>query len=212
MDNVFDILATLDTMPEIRNTPLIDLYPLVHTDDKTPVIEIQPDLENGPWIAGGAALQWYQGLPVGKSDIDIFCSSAKQAEQVLTRLRKNSSHYVRYNTDNAVSLEWSGWDLQVIKRRYYSNIQEVIDSFDITVCQIATTGTDWVMNSNTAKDIRERNLRFTHPLHPDSIKRLTKYWIYGYRPVEGTIDEIINDPITKWSFNPMEDYVNALGT
>ena len=193
-------------------TPLTDLYPVVNNADKKPVIEIQPDLENGPWIAGGAALQWYQGLPVGKSDIDIFCASEKQADEVLKRLRRDSSHYVRYNTKNAVSLEWNNWDLQVIKRRYYSNIQEVIDSFDITVCQIATTGSDWVMNSNTAKDIRERNLRFTHPLHPDSIKRLTKYWIYGYRPVEGTIDAILNDPVTKWSFNPMEDYVDALGT
>jgi hypothetical protein len=65
------------------------------------------------------------------------------------------------------------------------------------------------MGDFTARDIRERNLRFKLPLHQDAPKRLTKYWTYGYRPVPGTLEEICRNPDTRWQFSQEEDYNNA---
>ena len=48
------------------------------------------------------------------------------------------------------------------------------------------------------------------PLQPDALKRLVKYWTYGYRPVDGLLDAIQNNPAAKWQFGAeTEDYQNA---
>lgn len=192
-------------------------FPCVHKEDSEPLSIIWPDVQRGPWIAGGAALRWYQGLPVGESDIDVFCANAKQAADVIERIKSYGRYSVKFESENAVTLtynskdDWSKhWTIQIITRRYFSSLKEVIDNFDITVCQVGTAGNDWILGPSTARDIREHNLRFVMPLQPDALKRLTKYWAYGYRPVEGTIEAIQSNPVAKWQFGAeTEDYQNA---
>jgi hypothetical protein len=196
--------------------PEIESYPCVHRSDLEPVNIIEPDLIAGPWIAGGAPLRWYQDRAVGENDIDVFCRDARQAKAVIDRVKSFNRFHVKHESDNAVTIEyhshenWShSWTIQIITRRYFSSMQEVIDNFDITVCQIGTCGRDWIMAPETARDIRERNLRFIGNLRPDSVKRLTKYWVYGYRPVPGTLESLQTDPAIKWKFSETGDYENA---
>lgn len=191
-------------------------FPTVHKDDSEPVNLIWPDIQRGPWIAGGAALRWYQGLPVGENDIDVFCANAKQAADVVELIKSYGRYSVKFESENAVTLSyWNKddpmrkWTIQVITRRYFGSLQSVIDNFDITVCEVGTAGNEWLLGPRTAQDIRERNLRFKMPLQPDALKRLTKYWAYGYRPVEGTIEAIQDNPVAKWQFSETEDYQNA---
>ena len=191
-------------------------YATVHIDDLEPVSIIGPDSKNGPWIAGGACLRWFQNLPVGESDIDVFCANAKQAARVIEDIKSFGSFQVKWESDNAVTLthhrkdDWTtNWTIQVITRRYFSSLKEVINSFDITVCEVGTGGNEWELGPITARDIRERNLRFKIPMQPDAPKRLTKYWSYGYRPVEGTIEQIVSSPTMRWTFDQQEDYNNA---
>ncbi len=192
-------------------------FPTVHKNDNEPVNLIWPDIQRGPWIAGGAALRWYQGQPVGENDIDVFCANAKQAADIIEKIKSYGRFSVKFESENAVTIDyWSKeaydrrWTIQVITRRYFSSLEEVINNFDITVCEVGTSGNDWKLGPFTARDIRERNLRFKMPLQPDAMKRLVKYWTYGYRPVEGTIDAVQNNPIGKWQFGAeTEDYQNA---
>lgn len=191
-------------------------YPTVPWQDREPMCVIEPDLERGPWIAGGAALRWYQGQTVGDNDIDVFCRDAKQAAEVIERVKSYGRYHVKHESENAVTIQYhrfseynNNWTIQIITRRYFPSLQSVIDNFDITVCQIGTTGTEWLMAPRTAQDIRQRDLRFTYPLHADCVKRLTKYWVYGYRPVPGTLEAIQASPDTKWKFNETGDYENA---
>lgn len=217
--DIFNDFLTNEESPKgplYDTVPVIDSYKTVHRDDLEPVSIISPDLKNGPWIAGGAPLRWYQGKPVGESDIDIFCRDSLQADEVLTRIKDYGRWTEKFNSENAVTVGyWSKeafatqWTLQIIKRRYFKSIEDVIRSFDLTVCEIGTCGNEWELGPFTARDIRKKNLRFKLPLQPDSVKRLTKYWIYGYRPVNGTIDSIVNDPNSKWAYNSEEDYNNA---
>lgn len=188
-------------------------YPTVNFADLEPVNVIDlNEKEQGPWIAGGACLRWYQGLPVGGSDIDVFCKSPKQATDVMDRIRAWGRYHKKAETANATTFEYwdqrneGRWVIQVITKRFFNNMQEILDNFDISVCQIATDGEQWLLGPTTAKDIREKNLRMTMPLHPDAAKRLTKYWIYGYRPVDGLLSAIQDNPESNWSFDPAEDY------
>ena len=189
-------------------------YYTVHHRDQEPLNVIEPNFENGPWIAGGACLRWYQGRPVEGADIDVFCRSPKQAADLIEKIKSYGRFMVKAETENAVTIEYSKkdgdwddkWIIQIITKRFYNSLQEVVDNFDITVCQIGTTGNEWILGSHTAKDIREKNLRMVIPLHPDAVKRLTKYWVYGYRPVPGLLEMIQNNPLARWEFNPAEDY------
>jgi hypothetical protein len=194
---------------------VIQEYPVIHRKDLEPVSIIEPDLKQGPWIAGGACLRWFQNQPLDDSDIDVFCRDSIQADEVIDRIKSYGRYHIKYQSENAVTFDhWATaggdrWTIQVIRRRFFKDIREVIDSFDISVCQVGTTGTEWILGPNAARDIRERNLRFKMPLQPDAPKRLTKYWVYGYRPVEGTLEAIQNNPDTRWTYSQEEDYQNA---
>jgi len=219
---LFNSMFTLETVSSSdehygsnQDVPLLDL-PTIPIDDHEAVSAIEPDLVNGPWIAGGAPLRWYQNQLVGDSDIDVFCANAAQAAKVIEQIKSYNRFSVKYESDNAITIGFSKkgeyvshWTIQIITRRYFSNIQEVINSFDISVCQIGTTGNSWHLGSNTAGDIRQKNLRFNVPLQQDTLKRLTKYWVYGYRPVPGTIEMIRDNPVAKWQFSDHGDYENA---
>ena len=195
----------------------VQQYPTIHHDDWEAVTLVQPDLENGPWIAGGACLRWFQGLSVGQNDIDVFCRNAVQAQQTIERIKSYGRYSVKYQSENAVTIEYlsngsSQLDhkvIQVITRRYFGSLKEVIDSFDISVCELGTCGNEWRLGPFTARDIREKNLRFKLPIQPDAPKRLTKYWTYGYRPVKGTLEAIQESPTTRWAYSTDEDYNNA---
>ena len=214
---IFDDFDEINRSQKINSQKELELteFATVHKADSEPATIIWPDDKNGPWIAGGAALRWYQGQPVGENDIDVFCRDSIQAQYVIDQIKSYGRYQVKFESENAVTLSHhtkdynNVWTIQVITRRYFKSLQEVIDSFDITVCEIGTGGNSWLLNSRTAQDIRERNLRFKLPLQPDAPKRLTKYWVYGYRPVEGTIEQICNNPNTRWSFTETEDYQNA---
>ena len=214
---IFDDFDEINRSQKINSQKELELteFATVHKADSEPVTIIWPDDKNGPWIAGGAALRWYQGQPVGENDIDVFCRDSIQAQYVIDQIKSYGRYQVKFESENAVTLSHhtkdynNVWTIQVITRRYFKSLQEVIDSFDITVCEIGTGGNSWLLNAQTARDIRERNLRFKLPLQPDAPKRLTKYWVYGYRPVEGTIEQICNNPNTRWSFSETEDYQNA---
>jgi len=190
-------------------------FPCVHIDDSEPLTIIWPDLKQGPWIAGGACLRWYQSQPVGENDIDVFCSSPEQTQRIIDDIKSYGRYTTKYESENATTLSYHDkegkkyWTLQIIKRRYFTSLKDVIDNFDITVCQIGTGGNDWLLGKHTARDIRERNLRMNLPLQPDAAKRLAKYWTYGYRPVDGLLDAVRTNPVAKKMFTTNEDYENA---
>ncbi len=113
-------------------------YTTVHPNDWVPVSVIDPNKKSGPWIAGGAVLKWYQSQPVGESDIDVYCSSPMQVERILQSFYDKLSFTKRHESENAVTLEVykdsETWTVQVIKKNFYTDMQKVIDSFDISVC------------------------------------------------------------------------------
>lgn len=193
-------------------------YPTINPDDRFAVSLVEPDFKHGPWIAGGAPLQWVRQRSAGDRDIDVFCANPQQYKHVCAILSqfKIKIPYVTRNaktftiTDSPkkdISNNRSQWKVQVITKNWFDSAQAVIDQFDITVCQIATTGTEWLFGPNTVHDINHSLLRFTDSeLRPDSVKRLVKYWTYGYRPAQDLLNQILQDPDIKWQFDPDEDY------
>ena len=107
----------------------------------------------------------------------------------------------RHASENAVtySVTISGashplWKVQLIKRRFYKNIEAVIEDFDITVCQIATDSYNKIATSkHFAEDVAAKRLRFVN-MTPSSAKRLIKYWTYGFTPTDEDVQSVIDCP------------------
>ena len=197
-----------------RIVPLMTL-PCVPGADKEPVSVIEPDIEYGPWIAGGACIKWHQSQVVAHSDIDIFCKNQKQANDVVARIKGYNRSEIICQTKNATTLRYFAcgsdikyWVLQVITVNFYERIEDIIATFDISVCQIATAGTEWVLGPTTIKDLKNNVLRFIGRPRSCSLKRLLKYWSYGYIPLEGTLERIQQSPETIWSYENDDVYEN----
>jgi hypothetical protein len=190
--------------------------PTIHNDDKV-IFNFLILLEYKAIIAGGCALAWYQNQPVGKRDIDIWFPNEQKFVQLSDRLLSHSFCRKIYDTKDAEtweirnSLTGPNYRVQLIKNRFYTSPQDVIGNFDITVCQIATDGNTWWHSDQFCQDLKDRRLRLTKT-HPSSVKRLIKYWTYGFQPSDLELQMIVDNPDTMWDFTNETDegYANAV--
>jgi hypothetical protein len=228
-DNLNDVGSLFSHNPKRKNKTSVPYSPptnLIHNEDREAMDVIRPDMERGPWVAGGAPLSWYNKMPLEAGDVDIFCNSLKQAKEVIKRLEATNRASQHYKTDNATTFRYGSyknftrvapavpsitmqmdkdWHLQVITKRFYKSAQEVLDNFDISVCQIVMDHNTLLLGETTARDIREKKLRFVN-YREDSVKRLSKYWTYGYRPAEGTLENIRTMFNKDYEFSMDDDY------
>jgi len=179
--------------------------------DVVSLLLIKPDLEKGPWIAGGAPLNWWNNTPLhSQTDIDVWFKNKEQYDNLYNYLKSFADIDVVYESDNAstflLSYNNKHRKIQLIKKSFSNTPSEVISKFDITVCQILTDGTTYILGSTTAADIRSKTLRMNTPLHPEAIKRAAKYMCYGYRPEPELFEELVNNPIQVNEFNISGDY------
>lgn len=189
------------------------VFNTVHYNDWTPVHLISPDMKTGPWIAGGAVLHWYQHTPIGQSDIDVFCKDDKQAQKLVKQFKGYNCCHVAYESDNATTFKFftvkepiRSWTIQIIVKNYFNSPEEIIERFDISACKLVTDGYSYILGENTAADIRTKTLRMDYPIRSDSPKRFVKYIAYGYRPVEGLYNNIVNNSEIDWNFTQESDY------
>lgn len=154
---------------------------------------IAPELTNGPWIAGGAPLQWYLGKEC-ETDIDVWCRNKKQEDKVSHGLQTlgfrelartdnalTLRHDIKYECDNKAT-KFKTITVQLIKRMYPESAKEIIEDFDFTVCQLVTDGVTYVAGRHTYKDIKTRRLRLVDYKPKTFLKRYIKYVTYGYKP------------------------------
>lgn len=189
---------------------------LVHPDDYAVYDFLNIQKYNGI-IAGGCALSWYQNQPVGSKDIDIWFDSQDNYNNMSQYLSGYPFNRLSFQTANAEtwectvnSKEHRVQRIQLIKNFFYTDIQEIINNFDISVCQIATDGTNWYHSDKFCIDLKEKRLRLLKTT-PTSLKRLIKYWTYGFQPDENDLQLIINNPNTTWDFTDStdEEYADA---
>lgn len=219
--NLDDIFSNLIATPPKKST-LEDLElaiskpPTVHNDDRV-IFNFLTPLKYRAIVAGGCALAWYQNQPVGVKDIDLWFPNEQKLVQMHERLLGHSFCRKTFDTKDAETWEirntprGPNYRVQLIKNRYYTSPQDIIDAFDITVCQIATDGDTWWHSDQFAQDLKNRRLRLTKT-HPGSVKRLIKYWTYGFQPDDAALEMIINNPETNWNFEHStdEEYNNAI--
>lgn len=156
------------------------------------------NIDNGPWLAGGAVRATLQDQPI-KSDYDIFFANEIQLHKCRDELIhigakkiKENDHNETYffvpdETDPSVKLE-----IQLIKHKYYNNVYELLDSFDYTICQFATDGKELVCGPYALWDLARKRLaihRITYPVA--SMRRMIKYANKGFTVCGGMLTDFI---------------------
>jgi hypothetical protein len=136
--------------------------------------------EFGPWIAGGCGRQ----LSLGENDfndVDVWFSSKPQYDYFKVKMQEHFGNniYLVYDSENAETWEGQGIKIQLIKLKYFENIDSVFDYFDFTCCQVAV-GRDGQVYGPGLYDARNRILKVNR-LDPEHfILRYAKYTSYGY--------------------------------
>lgn len=176
---------------------------------------IKPNFVTGPWIAGGSVIQWYNGNPVNDHDVDVFFQNQAQYTQVRDRIQlylndKDTlglSCSLIFTSPNAETFKIHSHTVQLIKARFYSSVTELLDRFDIIACKIATDGHTWFSNhSQTEKHIQKSILDMDKIVSDSAVKRLFKYWIYGFQPTESLIQRIQSCQELNTNFSNSSDY------
>jgi hypothetical protein len=109
-------------------------------------------------------------------------------------------------TENAVTYSVTmpstdkSYKLQLIKRRFYVDAQDLLADFDISVCQIATDLTSVWTGQHFAEDVKNNRLRVVSA-NRNTPKRLVKYWTLGFVPEDSDIDSVLTRDDLSWEFS-----------
>lgn len=128
---------------------------VVHPDDRAVVDFIAPNMATGPWIAGGACVNWVLGLPVRMSDLDVFPATKAQFSMLEARF---GSLKLVCTTGNANTYEHGAYRIQLVMPQSHVTVRDVIQDFDFRVCQVATDGREWIFGEGALEDIQNRVL------------------------------------------------------
>lgn len=151
------------------------------------------DMKTGPWLAGGILQKLYHEQEPGNSDWDIWFSSYEQFDKTKDILTTHNPNF--YQTKNALTFTITynnvKYKVQLIYVNFFNSPDEIINQFDITVCQMVTDGYTLTLGPDTAIDLKKKRLRTTYNnFKPTLLKRIIKYMVYGYTPSVELMNQI----------------------
>lgn len=174
---------------------------LNRSTDKTPeLLEILKEfsLRDGIWLAGGAIRRQITDENVMGSDFDFFFRSQGLLDEFHGFL-SGSGYEKKYQNEHNTTWLKGDIKVQTIHISFYENPEILIDSFDFTICQLATDGESLFVGEYALWDIARKRLalhKLTYGV--STIRRLIKYARQGYTACPGTLagilESAVNDP------------------
>lgn len=131
------------------------------------------------WVAGGSVLSYIDNRPI--NDLDIYFKNKEEREKCLSYLVKNGG-IISMDNINTTKVFYNNKTLDILKI-YNESPQKCIDSFDFSICGIATDGVIVYKTHNFYNHWRKKlivhiNLNASPPSQFD---RTQKYLMRGYR-------------------------------
>lgn len=122
------------------------------------------------------------------SDVDVFAGNRDQSKIFATELQGDNKFHT---TDNAFTITNIKPKVQFIFRWFYSRPEDVLTSFDFTICQAAfwfdTDINKWksICGDNFYRDLAAKRLVYLSPVRNEdaggSMLRVLKFYQKGYR-------------------------------
>ena len=170
--------------------------PFEETDLGKALESLPPLQKDGPWLAGGALRRTLLGQSID-SDFDLFFRDEAQLVAVGDVLdavgwRRGTE------TDHVVNFFNGDLKVQLIRFAYYANLEAVADSFDFTICMLATDGENIAVGDYTLWDLGRKRLavhKITFPV--SSLRRVLKYANQGFIACKGALTSILKETVEK---------------
>jgi len=191
-----------NTMPNYVKLPLSILtakHPKI--TELEYLVEVIPSLsETGPWIAGGSLLRTKMGLLMN-TDIDIFFKNEKQYLDYEIKIKNdvgNKFEYISQEKNNyahTIYIKYMGkkYKLQLIVFKYYESPCDMLDNFDLDICQIAYDGDRLYVAENTFKSIDNLDMHINHVNNPAYVmSRCMKYARLGFKMSNSEINKFFS--------------------
>lgn len=152
---------------------------------------LELSMNDGPWVAGGCALDWYLKKPTtATGDIDVFFKNQEQYQNFhkgfLEKIK--TCAYSTFETENAISYTIRFHDKPIVSRKiqlikkFFPSPEALLTGFDMNVCQVLTDGFTFKFGPTTEEDIKTKTLRYLSVPKKGSLRRIIKYRLYGYIP------------------------------
>lgn len=175
-------------------------------------------LPEGAVIAGGFMTSVLQD-DKNASDIDVFFTSEKAFRETMNLLNdppEEAWGWSGYKLDtdldvNSQSLRFVKWvhvdgkrpPIQLVKIVWYEDPTHVIDSFDLTIAQVAATSDALWVNPLTPMDlVRKRIVLHRMQFPASTLRRLIKYAQKGYYACPGALARIAEEIATAVANDP----------
>lgn len=160
---------------------------------------------NGPWLGGGALRRLLSGTDIFGSDFDFFFASKEQMDDFEKELvdnclqvesvhkTKNAITYKgKIKLENESDCERKDIIIQLININYYNKVDDLLDSFDFTICQFAWDGKNLHCGEYSLWDLARKKLavhKITYPVA--SVRRMIKYTKQDFYACSGCIKKIL---------------------
>lgn len=153
------------------------------------------DYENGPWIAGGAALKLAMGTDDATGDYDIFFPIEMDVDPFKTILKAEIPRFAYSQAEvhsgvTTFQLHIPGmkpssysmsYPVQFIEFCKYRSLHETLKSFDFTVAQFATDG-ETIRGTQEAWDDLDAKILRLLSTNRKTLWRIPKYCAKGFSP------------------------------
>lgn len=147
----------------------------------------RPRWANKVFLGGGFIRSVIANEPI--NDVDIFVPTKEDAEMLANEIRAEMNVKRVHKTEFASTLVGTSPTLQIIHKWMYDRPQDVIGSFDFTICQAVIWWDGGQYRSECSeryyRDLAAKRLVYTKPKRIEeaggSTLRLLKYYQKGYR-------------------------------
>lgn len=164
---------------KLSNDPLYYQYPVGETTSSNNVVY---PINRSVIKADG----WWQA-----SDFQ-FQIGQQTADVSNIKIRHDSAEDIIHSSTDTIT----EYDVQLIEKRFYSSVKDIIEFFDFTICQFVTDGKIVVCGDFSLWDLGRKRLvvnTITFPV--SSMRRMIKYANQGYYICNGSMTEFLNSVI-----------------
>lgn len=131
------------------------------------------------WLAGGAVMSLIKGHK-HNSDFDYFFGSQASLGNFYANLIELGA-VETFRTPNAVTMSYGTAKLQLISRKFYTNVEAILKDFDLTISMFVIDGENLVCGDYSLMDLANREIRVEHVNALGyTVKRLFKYGKKGF--------------------------------
>lgn len=150
-------------------------------------------------VAGGYMTYLHSKGKFNYNDIDIYFMNLKALDEVCKRLKTTGWARTEDSPTNCENwIRFGSKMVQLISGFCYKDPFHVIDSFDLTCCQIASNGKKVFFHQNAIKDIDDGVINIHRLTNKDrTYQRVIKYGVKGFNPTPETTVKLVGAKVPK---------------